>query len=201
MWADLSILEGYDKMKTHLLIIFSLVITLSVANESFAEKTVEIKLGQEIQVNDLNLNFHDIEDSRCPSDLTCVWEGEVTAMIAVKNQTHSVSEIFTPGYTLSYITPYEITLVDVQPYPISTKEAKYVATVNISQLEEKIEDSYNDFRDVSGEIICKGNTSGGGFLEYPKCGPIDEFVIHVLAILVPVFGIVVAAIVVRRKRR
>ncbi len=59
-------------MKTCFLIIFSLIITLSVIDESFAETTIEMKLGQEIQVNDLNLNFHEIEDSRCPSDLTCI---------------------------------------------------------------------------------------------------------------------------------
>ena len=34
-------------------------------------------------------------------------------------------------------------------------------------------------RDASGEIICKGYSSNGGFFGYPECGPIDEFVIHV----------------------
>ncbi len=94
-------------------------------------------------------------------------------MITAKNQTHRVSGTLTPGDTLSHITPYEITLISVQPYPISTEEAKYVATINISGL-EKTKTSYNDFRDGSGEITCKGYTSSGGFLEYPKRGPIDQ---------------------------
>ena len=170
-------------------------------DESFEDEVIEIKLGQEIQVNDLSLNFHDIEDSRCPSDLTCIWEGNVTAMIAIKNQTHRVSGIFTPGYTLSYITPYEITLVDLQPYPISTKETKYVATVNVSQPEKNMEESNTDFRDRFGEITCKGHTSGGGFLEYPECGPVDQFVTHVLIIVLPIAGITIVAIIVLRKKR
>ena len=187
-------------MKSYLLTVFSLVIISHIINESFAEESIEIKLGEEIQVDDLKLNFHDIEDSRCPSDLTCIWEGKITAMITIKNQTHRISGIFTPGYALSYITPYEITLVDVKPYPISTEEPEYVATIKISQLDEKTETSYNDFRDTSGEIICKGNTSTGGFLEYPKCGPADQFVIHVLVIILSIVIIVGTAIVMWRKR-
>ena len=58
-------------------------------------------------------------------------------MIAVKNQTHQISEAFMLGHTHSFITPYEITLVDLQPDPISTEEPKYVGTINISQSEKK----------------------------------------------------------------
>ena len=59
-------------MKTRLLTIFFLVIIASIINESFADETIEIKLGQKVQVDDLKLDFYDIEDSRCPSDLTCI---------------------------------------------------------------------------------------------------------------------------------
>ncbi len=188
-------------MKTIFLIILSLVIIAPVIDESSADETIEIKLGQETQFNDLILNFHDVEDSRCPSDLTCIWEGEVTAMIVVKNQTHRISGVFAPGDVLSYITPYDITLVDLQPHPISTEEAKYVATINISQPEKKTEASHEDFRDSSGEIICKGYTSDGEFLEYPECGPIDQFVLRVLMIALPVVGTIIIAIAIWRKRK
>ena len=188
-------------MKSSFLMVLSLVIIASIISESFADEIIEIKLGQEIQVNDLNLDFYDVRDSRCPSDLTCIWEGNFTAMIAVKNQTHKVSGLFTPRYTLSYITPYEITLVDLQPHPISTEETKYIATINVSQPEKKMDADYKDFRDKSGELICKGYTSSGGFLEYPECGPVDQFVIHILVIMLPVAGIIITGIVVWRKRK
>lgn len=63
-----------------------------------------------------------------------------------------------------------------------------------------IEVNYEDFRDASGEIICKGYSSGGGFLAYPECGPIDLFVIHVLIIVLPVAGIVSSFIIWRKRK-
>lgn len=129
-------------MKTILLIITALVaVTLIQASEA-----VEIKLDQRIHVGDLDLYFYDIEDSRCPLDVTCVWEGKVTAMILVQNQTHKISGYFTPGYTLSYITPYNVTLVAVNPHPISTEKPDYVAILDISKLGD-------------GESLQKGETT------------------------------------------
>ena len=57
-----------------------------------------------------------------------------------------------------------------------------------------------DFRNTDGEIICKGYTSEGGFLEYPECGPIDQFVIHILILVLPVAGIVIGFVVWRKRR-
>lgn len=69
-----------------------------------------------------------------------------------------------------------------------------------SQSGKNIEVNYNDFRDASGEPICKGYSSGGVFLEYPECGPIDQFVIHVLVIILPVAGIVSGFIIWRKRK-
>ena len=67
---------------------------------------------------------------------------------------------------------------------------------------KSIEMNHVDFRDVAGKIICKGYSSGGGFFEYPECGPIDQFVIHILMIALPITGItVVYILMVRRKRK
>lgn len=96
---------------------------------------VEIPFEQTIQYEDLELYFYDVEDSRCPTDITCIWEGQVTAMIHVKNQTHKISGYFTPNHTVNYITPYNVTLVDIQPHPVSTEKPEYVATLEIKKLE------------------------------------------------------------------
>ena len=106
-------------------------------SESFADKQITIKLGQTIHADDLELSFYNIDDSRCLSDVTCVWEGQVTAMIHIQNQTHQHSEQFTPGYTSDYITPHKITLVDVSPYPISTEKPDYLATLMMSNLADR----------------------------------------------------------------
>ena len=88
----------------------------------------------------------------------------------------------------------------MQPHPISTEDAEYIATINISQTEKKETDvNYKDFRDATGEIVCKGYTSEGGFLEYPECGPIDKFVIHVLIMVLLIGGIIISAIIIWRK--
>lgn len=60
-------------------------------------------------------------------------------------------------------------------------------------------DVHSDFRNVDGEPVCKGYTSEGGFLEYPECGPIDQFVIHILILVLPVAGIVTGFVVWRKR--
>jgi len=104
-------------------------------SEETLEEQIKIEFGQTIQFEDLELYFYDIEDSRCPLDVTCVWEGKVTVMINIKNQTHNIGGIFTPGYTISNFTSYEITLVDILPHPISTQDSEYVATLSISKID------------------------------------------------------------------
>lgn len=97
---------------------------------------VVLKIGQVFHYIDLELEFYDIEDSRCPLDVTCIWEGKVTAMIHVRNQTHKIAGFFIPGHTVSYISPYNITLIDIQPHPVSTEKPDYVATLKITKLDD-----------------------------------------------------------------
>ena len=196
-------------MKTRLLMLivaFSFVIPQAFGQNELSENYqpgmhFEIKMNQSVQFEDLELIFGDVEDTRCPLDVACPWEGDVTVRATIKNQTHRISAHFTPDYTFSYLTPYEITLVGIQPHPISTEKTEYVATINISKIEKDVETNHVDFRDASSEIICKGYTSGGGFLEYPECGSIDRFVLHVLLIVLPVVGTMIIAIVIWRKRK
>ncbi|AJW70245.1 hypothetical protein [Nitrosopumilus adriaticus] len=102
---------------------------------SYDPYVVEIPFDQTIRYENLELYFYDTEDSRCPMDVTCIWEGQVTAMIHVKNQTHKISGYFTPNHTMNYISPYNITLVDIRPYPVSTEKPNYVVTLEIKKLE------------------------------------------------------------------
>lgn len=99
---------------------------------SFAN-AVELKLGEKIHHEDIDLYFYDVEDSRCPLDVTCIWEGKVTAMIQVQNQTHKISEKFGIGSTLSSVFPYYVTLIDVLPHPTSIGTSDYVALLNITK--------------------------------------------------------------------
>ena len=46
--------------------------------------TVDLEFGETFQHEGLEIKFFEIEDSRCPLDVTCVWEGNVTAMFQSK---------------------------------------------------------------------------------------------------------------------
>ena len=98
--------------------------------------TVGLEFGATFQHEGLEIKFFDVEDSRCPLDVTCVWEGRVTAMFKVSNQTHDISSGGIPiGFTVDFISPYEITLKDVAPHPVSTEEPDYVANLEIKKIE------------------------------------------------------------------
>ncbi len=121
-----------------ILVVFSVLISTSMVNESFAEKEIKLHLGQTIHVDDLKFTFYDVDDSRCPSDVTCVWGGQVTAMIQVQNQIHSKTVDFMPTDSYTFFSPYKIILLDASPYPISTKKSDdHVATIVMFSLNVK----------------------------------------------------------------
>ena len=45
-----------------------------------------IKLHQRLSIDDLDVEFSEIEDSRCPSDVTCIWEGRASVTFRIYNQ-------------------------------------------------------------------------------------------------------------------
>lgn len=145
-------------MKITLLIITAFVMITPIT-ESFAEP-IEIKFGETVLYEDLSLYFYDIEDSRCPLDVACPWEGKVSARIHTSNQTHKIGGIFEIDHPLTYMTPYTITLIDVKPHPISTEKPDYVAILDISKTGERIDANYVDFRTASGKIIEVGCSAG-----------------------------------------
>lgn len=132
-------------MKTEFLILFAIVV-MPIMTQSFAEE-LEIKFGQTISYENLKLYFYDVEDSRCPSDVTCIWEGNVSAMIHISNQTHKIEGPLELDFTLMYFVPYEITLIDVKSHPTSTEKTDYVATLEITKSEPRP----TDFRETNAD--------------------------------------------------
>jgi len=102
-----------------------------------------LKAGQQaaLNVDQVVVSFVNIpEDSRCPSDVTCVWAGQVTAVLRVvvggqalgdKSLTQMAGQPVSVAFN-----GYSLTLSAVNPYPISTTPIKpmdYEATLILSQ--------------------------------------------------------------------
>ena len=72
---------------------------------------LQLAPGQSAVLSDLEVQFAGIAaDSRCPSDVTCVWAGEVVARLAVRHERkpsqHEVREMESApvgGYSISVL--------------------------------------------------------------------------------------------------
>ena len=72
----------------------------------------------------LTVEIVNIQDSRCPSDVVCVWQGEALVEIEVKEiQTYS-TVLSTYDNQIDTLGNYSIELVDIKPYPVSDKAIK-----------------------------------------------------------------------------
>ncbi|MCH9657625.1 hypothetical protein K0U27_02835 [archaeon] len=110
--------------------------SVNFVSDSFADKKIKFHLGQTRNVDDLKFTFLSVDDSRCPSDVTCVWAGQVTATIQIENQTNSKVIDFAPGDSYTFFSPYEIVLLDVSPYPTSEKiPDHHIATLAMFSLD------------------------------------------------------------------
>jgi len=147
--------------------LFLLLVLIFFVTASSAH-AVELKLGEKTNHDWLDLLFYEVEDSRCPLDVTCIWEGKVTATILVQNQTHKISKNFDVGSTLFSISPYNVTLIDVIPHPISNEKPDYVAILAITKFSRpqshqdnqvKITSPLNQFKHniPFNEIKCNEN--------------------------------------------
>lgn len=138
--------------------------------------SIVIKLHQTISVNNLDVTFSEIDDSRCPSDVTCIWEGRVSVTLHIYDHLQYQTITLTTGETPSRnMGIYEISLIDVSPYPVSTKDISqdYVATISISKNDQRISPPLKQFKNGikpeliecnSGLLLIIKNNAG-----YPAC--------------------------------
>ena len=133
-----------------ILLILLIVLGLGIGEQVFAtagdstnsdiknnhQESIEIKINQTIEFEDLEIKFIKIEDSRCPSDVTCVWEGEAKTTFQIKQQLNlQTITLSTQNISTTSVKPYEFSLTNIMPYPITTKDLsdEYVAIINITK--------------------------------------------------------------------
>ena len=133
-----------------ILLILLIVLGLGIGEQVFAtaedsenleiknnhQESFEIKINHTIEFEGFEIKFIKIEDSRCPSDVTCVWEGEAKTTFQIKQQLNSQTiTLTTQDISTTSVKPYEFSLIKVIPYPITTKDLsdEYIAIINITK--------------------------------------------------------------------
>jgi hypothetical protein len=102
-------------------------------------KAFDLPMGKIAQLKNTDLALSWIspaQDSRCPSDVNCVWAGEVKVTVMVKNGQNSQSLILQlPGKESLLVSAdmggYLLTLNDVKPYPQTKTPSKETPSLNL----------------------------------------------------------------------
>ncbi|MDE1724385.1 MAG: hypothetical protein KGH76_00625 [Thaumarchaeota archaeon] len=102
----------------------------------------------------LVIQLQNVTDSRCPSDVTCIWAGQVNVTLTIQSPTSkgtiSLAKSAAQNSTTSFDN-YVLQLVDVKPYPQSGQSVSlsdYIVTLNVSQASEQ------KIRLVSDNKLC-----------------------------------------------
>ncbi|HQU83095.1 MAG TPA: hypothetical protein PKY59_08230 [Pyrinomonadaceae bacterium] len=109
-------------------IILTLILTLvfgtfvNAQAQSSQQAAIRINTQKKFSKSKLTVKVLEIEDSRCPKDVECVWAGDAKVKIKVTNK-KGKSETFELHTNLEPKTVkfdnYEIKLGEVTPYPAS----------------------------------------------------------------------------------
>lgn len=125
-------------------LIFLPTVFASSLKDTMPDSTFTLKIEETVNMDsELKLTVLDtVEDSRCPSDVTCIWEGTVSVQINlikgnqdIGNHTIQLGAIESDQQIFD---GYFVRLVAVEPYPLSTtiKSSDYVMTFLVSKINE-----------------------------------------------------------------
>ena len=104
-----------------------------------------IKVGQTESINSENIKIKLLEvtnDSRCASDVVCIWAGEVKVVLNVSiNNQDMGDKTLTLGagnddQSIENIGGYSIKVLAVNPYPVSThkiEQSEYIVTLIVNK--------------------------------------------------------------------
>jgi hypothetical protein len=110
---------------------------LSPAQEIVPGEPVQLTAGQSATVRGtpVRLRLDAISDSRCPSDVQCVWAGEAATVLTLTGAGDTRTDTLKLKNTPQTVTygDYRITLLDVQPKPHTQQDpALKSATLTVS---------------------------------------------------------------------
>jgi hypothetical protein len=129
----------------HSLLLLLLTVTFVACHSTGAPAHRTASLNQEMQLapgeqavfsqHGLTLEFvRVVEDSRCPTDTTCVWAGEVKVQLSIRNNAaEAVKHEITAGHHAT-VGEFRVIVVQVHPEPISTRTIapdEYLVTIRV----------------------------------------------------------------------
>jgi|GEM_PF-213124 len=103
----------------------------------------DLPLGQSAQVGEVLVRFDKVlEDSRCPANVVCVWEGRMKIQITVdidgtgENPVQLALEGVRGDLALQMVDRYAVRLEALNPYPgtIGNRKPEYVATLQVIEM-------------------------------------------------------------------
>jgi len=87
--------------------------------------------------NSLKISIREINDSRCPADVVCIWQGETVVKIEIESPQNSTVSLKLYEDPIDTIGNYSFELKDVSPYPVSTETTlfrDYDVTLRIEKI-------------------------------------------------------------------
>ncbi|MFX0084366.1 MAG: hypothetical protein ACFFAU_01730 [Candidatus Hodarchaeota archaeon] len=98
-------------------------------------------IGESVIIKDhgIKLKFVDVlSDSRCPSDVECIWEGTVSLLINIQYNSQDLGNFILNSSNLhkASFMGYYVKFTELKPYPISTEtipKTSYHATFIVDE--------------------------------------------------------------------
>lgn len=101
---------------------------------------IELQFDEVLEYQGLKLRWLEIEDSRCPIGVTCIWEGQIIATIEAARGEETPVELelllragHQPEPARAY--DYELVLLGVDPHPkegVAPERGSYLARIEIT---------------------------------------------------------------------
>lgn len=127
------------------------------------DEEFNLKFGEVVLIKNENLKIEFLnvfEDSRCPSDVQCIWTGQVKISLSVHKNDQKNLGVY--EFTMQAGSPvvqniegYAIKLISVNPYPVSTKKiekSEYSLTLFVSKEEGICKNLCGD--GICQEVVC-----------------------------------------------
>ncbi|MGE3961813.1 MAG: hypothetical protein AB7F65_09050 [Dehalococcoidia bacterium] len=85
-------------------------------------RPVVLGVGESFELPDgAELEFVElVQDSRCPADAMCIWQGEAVLQLALDGQRFQVA-FSSPDDEVRVVDGWAIQVLDVQPYPLASQ--------------------------------------------------------------------------------